>query len=146
MDIQIRAERRIPGLGSRKIREKLKRVLDDLGFRDAELSVVLTGDEPMAVLNKRYLGRDGPTNVLAFPMGPARQASPESGMLGDVVISLDTALRESEKAGEPLERTVDRLLVHGVLHLLDFDHERSPAEARRMRKEENRLLARMEEG
>jgi rRNA maturation RNase YbeY len=117
-----------------------------LGFRDAELSVVLTGDEPMAVLNKRYLGRDGPTNVLAFPMGPARQASPESGMLGDVVISLDTALRESEKAGEPLERTVDRLLVHGVLHLLDFDHERSPAEARRMRKEENRLLARMEEG
>jgi rRNA maturation RNase YbeY len=116
-----------------------------LGFLDAELSILLTGDDPISVLNKRYLGREGPTNVLAFPMGLAQHAPFDAGILGDVVISLDTALRESAKVGEPLERTVDRLLVHGVLHLMDYDHERSPSEARRMRKEEKRLLALMEE-
>lgn len=117
-----------------------------MGFREAELSVLLTGDDPISVLNRRYLGRDGPTNVLAFPMDFIPQAPFEAGMLGDVVISLDTALRESAQSGESLERTVDRLLVHGILHLMGYDHERSPAEARRMRKEEKRVLALMEEG
>ncbi|MEW6664683.1 MAG: rRNA maturation RNase YbeY [Thermodesulfobacteriota bacterium] len=117
-----------------------------MGFRDGELSILLTGDGPISILNKRYLGREGPTNVLAFPMGPARGGPSDAGMMGDVVISLDTALRESAKIGEPLDRTVDRLLVHGILHLLDYDHERSPAEARRMRREESKLLALMEEG
>ena len=116
-----------------------------MGFRDGELSILLTGDDPISILNKRYLGREGPTNVLAFPMGLTRQAPPDAGMMGDVVISLETALREAAKVGEPLGRTVDRLLVHGILHLMEYDHEHSPAEARRMRKEEKRLLALMEE-
>jgi rRNA maturation RNase YbeY len=61
-------------------------------------------------------------------------------MLGDVVISLDTAVSESKELGEPLQRTVDRLLVHGILHLLGYDHEVSPKEALRMNREENRLI------
>ncbi|MBN1103472.1 MAG: rRNA maturation RNase YbeY, partial [Deltaproteobacteria bacterium] len=67
------------------------------------------------------------------------------GILGDVVVSVDTALEESRKTGESLERTLHRLLIHGVLHLLNYDHERSSREARRMRREEERLLALMEE-
>jgi rRNA maturation RNase YbeY len=61
-------------------------------------------------------------------------------MLGDVVISVDTAISESQELGEPLQRTVDRLLIHGILHLLGYGHEGSPKEALRMRREENRLL------
>ena len=94
----------------------------------------------MAQLNDRYLGRKGPTNVLAFPMSDGEDPDDDSVMLGDVVISSDTALRESEELGEPLEYTVDRLLIHGVLHLLDFDHTKSEEEAIRMEKEEKRLM------
>lgn len=67
-------------------------------------------------------------------------------MLGDVVISLDTAARESKEAGESLEETVYRLLIHGILHLLGFDHERSQAEAGAMEKEELRLRQLAQEG
>lgn len=62
-----------------------------------------------------------------------------SPMLGDVVISVDTALKESRDLEEPIKKTINRLLIHGILHLLGFDHERSEAEARRMGEEEIRL-------
>jgi rRNA maturation RNase YbeY len=94
----------------------------------------------MAQLNDRYLGRKGPTNVLAFPMSDGEGPDDNSVMLGDVVISSDTALRESEELGEPLEYTVDRLLIHGILHLLGFDHTQSEEESVRMEKEERRLM------
>jgi len=64
----------------------------------------------------------------------------ESVMLGDVVISVDTALSEADEFGETIEHTIDRLLIHGVLHLMGYDHEGSEAEALRMEKEEKRLL------
>jgi len=65
----------------------------------------------------------------------------ESAMLGDVVISVDTAISESMDLDEPLEHTIDRLIIHGILHLLGYDHEKSKAEAERMEKEEKRLMA-----
>ena len=118
----------------------MKKLFTDLDFRKGELSILFTDDERIAELNCRYLGRRGPTNVLAFPM--ISESSPQllSGMLGDVVISLDTAVSESKELGEPLQRTVERLLVHGILHLLGYDHEVSAKEALRMSREENRLL------
>ena len=110
-----------------------------MGLPDAELSILLTNDAAISELNRRYLGKEGPTNVLAFPMSGGHH--PEGKlMLGDVVVSVETALEESRQAGEPLERTVFRLLVHGLLHLLGHDHEKSRKEAQRMRKEEQRLL------
>jgi probable rRNA maturation factor len=129
------------GVRSRKIKVKLKKALRDLGFHDGELSVLLTDDRRIADLNNRYLGRKGPTNVLAFPMEEGEHARFDTRMLGDVVVSVETALAESRAAGEPLERAVDRLLIHGILHLLHYDHERSPLEARRMRREEKRVLS-----
>lgn len=92
-------------------------------------------------MNDRYLGRKGPTNVLAFPMSGGPEPRVESGMLGDVVISVDTAISESTDLDEPLEHTIDRLIIHGILHLLGYDHEKSETEAERMEKEENRLMA-----
>ena len=141
MEIQIRFQQEIPGLRGREIRRNLMKVLGDLGCDDKELSILFIDDNGIARLNDRYLGRKGPTNVLAFPMVGGQEPEHYSPMLGDVVISGDTALRESEKLGEPLEYTIDRLLIHGVLHLLGFDHTKSPDEAALMEKEEERLMA-----
>jgi probable rRNA maturation factor len=97
-------------------------------------------------MNEHYLGRKGSTNVLAFPMSAGPPPDVESGMLGDVVVSIDTAIHESKKLGEPLEKTIYRLLIHGLLHLLDYDHERSHKEACRMESEQKRLLNLIREG
>ena len=141
MEVQITFQRRIPGLGSRTIKQKLKRLLSDLGFHEGELSVLFTDDRRIAELNQQYLKREGPTNVLAFPMLSGSPPPLPSGMLGDVVVSVDTALSESRELGEPLPHTVYRLVIHGILHLLGHDHEGSPKQALRMRREETRLMA-----
>jgi rRNA maturation RNase YbeY len=111
-----------------------------LGCHNKELSILLTDDNEIAQLNERYLGRKGPTNVLAFPMSNSAEPDYSAAMLGDVVVSVNTALRESKKLGESLEYAVDRLLIHGVLHLMGFDHTKSEEEAVQMEKEEKRLM------
>ena len=107
------------------------------------------------MVETQYLGRKNPTNVLAFPMDglSARDTKAgvsaseiESAMLGDVVISVDTALRESKEFGESVENTIDRLLIHGILHILGYDHEKSAEKARMMEKEERRLMTLIKEG
>lgn len=105
---------------------------------DRELSILFTNDEFIAELNRKYLDREGPTNVLAFPMSEPDDI--DTGMLGDVVISVDTALRESKECGEDLEETIFRLLIHGILHLRGYDHLASSEDEKRMQKEEKRLL------
>jgi rRNA maturation RNase YbeY len=145
MEVQIRFQRKIPGLGSRTIKRKLRRLFEDLDFHEGELSLLFTDDKRIAELNHKYLKRQGPTNVLAFPMLAGSPRHLPSGMLGDVVISVDTAVSESWELGEPLQRTVDRLLIHGILHLLGYDHEGSSKQALRMRREENRLMTLMME-
>jgi len=135
----------------------MKKVLRDLACDDGELSILFTDDRHIAQLNRDFLGRKGPTNVLAFPMsGPPAIANGrqpptrppggtlpmvESGMLGDVVVSVDRAIDESKKLNEPLNETIYRLLIHGILHLLNFDHEGSSEETHRMEKEQDRLLS-----
>jgi rRNA maturation RNase YbeY len=141
MDIQIKVLKRAPGIESQRIRRTLKKVLEGLGFHDAELSILITDDPHIEELNRQYLKRAGPTNVLAFPMSNGDEASAATGMLGDIVVSVDTAAREAAEAGETLEQNVYRLLVHGLLHLLGYDHECGPENARRMGAEERRLSA-----
>jgi probable rRNA maturation factor len=124
-----------------RIKRRIGRILRDLGYPKAELSLLFTDDTGITELNRRYLKRHGPTNVLAFPMTDGAQAELETSMLGDIVISLDAAQRDAQAWGESLEGTVDRLLIHGLLHLLGYDHEESEPEAQRMDKETERLLA-----
>jgi rRNA maturation RNase YbeY len=100
----------------------------------------------MAQLNRRFLRREGPTNVLAFPMADGHASDEDFGMLGDIVLSVDRAVQESKELDEPLEETVYRLLLHGLLHLCGYDHEKSPGEAKRMEREQGRLLSLMKEG
>jgi rRNA maturation RNase YbeY len=117
-----------------------------LGCHDGELSVLFTDDQHMAQLNRRFLSKEGPTNVLAFPMSNGHTLKNDFGMLGDIVLSVDRAVQEAKELDEPLEETIYRLLLHGLLHLLGYDHEKSPREARRMEKEQARLLTFMKEG
>lgn len=140
MEVQIHFHKETSWLRRQTIRQRLQRVLEDLGQHESEVSLLFTDDDQMAQLNERYLGRKGPTNVMAFPMRDGLEPAAGTSMLGDVVISIDTALRESEELQEDPEHTVDRLLIHGLLHLLGFDHEGSPTEAKRMQREEERLL------
>jgi len=124
----------------------VRKALEDLACDEGELSILFTDDGHIADLNRRYLGRKGPTNVLAFPMSEDLVSDVPSGMLGDVVISIDKAVQESEESGEVLDETIYRLLIHGILHLLGYDHERSPEEEEIMQKKERRLLALIKEG
>lgn len=106
---------------------------------EAELDVSLVGDREMQVLNRDYRGKDRPTDVLAFAMREG-DAVPQAGdILGDVVISLDTAARQASERGIGVADEVRTLLIHGVLHLLGYDHEVSANESRRMKAKERWL-------
>jgi probable rRNA maturation factor len=113
------------------------------------VSVTFVGDRAMRTLNRRHRGIDAPTDVLSFPLHePAafvrsgatrpRRAGTGELMLGDIVISLDTAQRQAAAYDARLPRELERLLIHGVLHLCGHDHLVA-GERRRMEREERRL-------
>jgi probable rRNA maturation factor len=123
------------------------------GLPDCELSLTLTSDASMRTLNRDYRNQDRATDVLSFSQMEERGSAPPDpraiantlGMpLGDIVISIETALAQSrEYEITPAER-LRGLLIHGFLHLLGYDHERSPAEARKMFARERELAAIMQ--
>jgi probable rRNA maturation factor len=110
-----------------------------LGSTDAELSITLTGDREIAELAGRFGRARRPTDVLAFALAEGRGAEHRGDCLGDVVISLETAERQSRRARRPLDAELRDLLIHGVLHLLGLDHETGRADARIMRALEEHL-------
>jgi probable rRNA maturation factor len=96
------------------------------GFEECEISLVLTDDETIRKLNHEYRSKDSATDVLSFPLDEDPEDS--GGMLGDVVISMDTARAQAFEAAIRIEREVAFLFIHGLLHLLGFDHELGPEE------------------
>lgn len=127
-------------------------LLAELRFDHAELSIVLTTDEKIRELNRAYRGKDVATDVLSFPQsdgdahdrrGGAAGAKRPPLLLGDIVISLETAERQAHAAAIGAAARLRTLLIHGLLHLLGYDHERSPAEARRQFARERALAARL---
>lgn len=113
-------------------------LLAALGCPEAELSVALVAEEAMAELNGRFRGRQGATDVLSFSLLEGEGAEHRGALLGDVVLCVPVARRQAAEQGHPLDAELLRLLVHGVLHLLGYDHERDD-EARVMEAEETRL-------
>lgn len=112
------------------------------GVRAAELSIVITDDEAVRQLNRAYAGEDEATDVLSFSLQEGEAFPSPDGLLrlGEVVISLPTARRQAEAACRPLLEEVAHLLVHGILHLLGYDHA-LPQEEERMRERERTILA-----
>jgi rRNA maturation RNase YbeY len=126
--------------------ELAHRVLSAAGEAQSELSLELIGDRRMQRLNRDYRNRDHTTDVLAFS---TREASVPKGLscptslLGDVVISLPTAIRQARSAHRSVDEELAILLVHGVLHLCGYDHERNVREAERMSRREQVVLRRI---
>jgi probable rRNA maturation factor len=134
-----------PSLRRAEIERRLRRMMATLKLDDAELSVLLTGDDQIRELNRVYRKKDRPTDVLAFPMneGRAPRASrrgPGPRLLGDVVVSVPTARHQAKQTGRAAVEEVTMLLAHGLLHLLGWDHA-TAAQDRAMRSQTDRLCA-----
>ncbi len=117
-------------------------MLRALSIETAELSVLLTDDTAIRSLNQHYRRHDAPTDVLAFPLEDAdtsHRAAPSTRVLGDIVISIDTAKRQAGELGHLLHQEIMWLLAHGLLHLLGYDHE-TTADRRRMDEMTERLV------
>lgn len=128
------------------IRKVAERVLSDLGAEGSELSVSIVGDRSIRRINREYLQKDRPTNVISFSLQEGEFGGVNPDALGDVVISADTAAREAIEAGISFEERLFFLLMHGILHLTGYDHERSgDAEAKRMEAKEQELFAMMKQ-
>lgn len=130
------------GVDTRKLKSVAKQLLREVDEEGSALSVSLVGDREIAQLNREHRGKDKPTDVLSFPLYEAGEATPGEGerLLGDVVISVDTARRQAADYDAPLQNEVYRLLIHGILHVLGHDHEQAEERAA-MEAEERRLAS-----
>lgn len=146
--IHYRNDVRNSGVSEVRVKATVRKLLRALEEWDAELSLLLVDDAEMRRLNKKHRMTDKPTDVLSFPF---RACHPERSermrakskdrhrqMLGDIVISVETARRQAKAYDAPLYRELERLLIHGLLHLLGHDHHET-GERRRMEAEERRL-------
>ena len=138
MTVHVSGRRGLPLLDRARLRRRALRLLRALDLMDAELSIRLVDDAEIAAHNARYRGREGPTDVLSFSLVEGPHAERRGALLGDVVISLETASRQARRNRRSLESEVLRLVIHGALHLIGHDHVRAK-EARTMRAEERRL-------
>ena len=138
------------GLDTRACANVLERLLAQIGESGASVSLTFVRDADMRELNRAHRGKDAPTDVLSFPLYPP-EAFDRGGatrpllgditaerMLGDIVVSVDTARRQAAEYDAPLVREVERLLIHAVLHLAGHDHAEA-GERTAMEAEERRL-------
>ena len=128
LQVRPHARRLLSGTSRRRMRRRAEALLGALGSADAELSILVTDDNEIRELNRRYRRLDRATDVLSFPM--------DGRILGDVVLSAETAAR---RAPRHPEREMTFYLVHGLLHLCGYDHSRAD-ERRRMRARERELM------
>ena len=128
------AGRRVP---SRSLQKIAQAILDAMGRTEAELSLALIGNAEMRRLNATYRKKDYPTDVLSFPIegGPPGVGA----LLGDVIISVDKAREQALERGCTEAEEIVALLIHGIVHLLGYDHERSAKDARAMKRQENKI-------
>ena len=128
MRIQIENRQHQHKILKRSLRKIAQKILDVSGYPDAELSILILDNSGIQEVNRQYLHRNRPTNVISFAMQEGEGAGLLPLVLGDVVISAERAATDAAEAGIPFEHELWFLLVHGVLHLLGYDHERGSAE------------------
>ena len=123
------------------MKQKAQVILNALECPDGELSILIVDDSQIAVINQEYLKRSGPTNVIAFPMREGEYANITPTLLGDIVISAETARYEGEISEIGLDARFFQLMIHGILHLFGYDHEKTDQEALQMEEKSNGLFA-----
>jgi len=114
--------------------------LADLALPDAELSILLVDDAQIRELNRQYLQKDRPTNILAFPMRKGEYTTLHPHLLGDLVISVETAQRQCKRFGLHPTQMIILLMVHGILHLIGYEHEGSKKGAHEMALKQKELF------
>jgi probable rRNA maturation factor len=127
------------GVPGASVARGARAMLTAIEMGDHELSVVLTDDDRMKLLNRTYRKKDKPTDVLAFSQREGKLGDRAGRLLGDVVVSVPTARRQSQGTSRDVFAEVLWLVAHGLLHLVGWDHD-TPARDRRMRKETARLF------
>jgi probable rRNA maturation factor len=133
--VHVTCEHRPAARAVGRLRARASAFLRALGRQDAELSILVVGDRRIRTLNREWRGKDAATDVLSFPLSDP----PGIGsVLGDVVVSFQTAVRRARAEGRSTPKELERYLAHGILHLLGYDHER-PEDARRMAEKEEAL-------
>lgn len=141
MEVLIENRQKRHNLSNKSIQKTAKRILNALDCPDAQLSILIVDDAQIAELNQTYLNHAGPTNVISFPMREGDFADITPELLGDVVISADTAHREAMDAGMEFVQRFNALLIHGILHLIGYDHVNSAEEAAIMEAKTEELIA-----
>jgi len=117
-----------------RLKKRILKVLKALKIKNGELSILFTGNSEIKKLNKKFRNRDKATDVLSFPSGDT------DGFLGDIAISLPIAKRQAKAIGNSFEREVLFLILHGLLHLVGYDHEQTVREADKMIAMEKKLM------
>jgi probable rRNA maturation factor len=138
MAFQIINRQRKIRLDTRFLRKVGETTLAKMGVEGVECGLLLVGDRTIARLNEQYRGIPGSTDVLSFPMREGLFGALSPSLLGDVVISAETADRQARAAGRSLREELAALLIHGILHLLGYDHQ-TPSDARKMKRLEGLL-------
>ena len=141
MNLHIQNNQRKIKIDRRKIRGTIFKILKILDCADKEISLSFVDDEKIKQLNKQYLGRDKATNVLSFSLQEGECGNINPQILGDVVISVETAQKDAVKGKLNIEQEIDFLLIHGILHLLGYNHENTTKkETNKMRQKEKELF------
>ncbi len=142
-DLTIQAQAAGFPLNRQKIQRLTNWLLGQCGVKDYTVSLLLTDDEEICQLNAQYRNKNQPTNVLSFPFGEGADANIAAlpfKELGDIIISVETAQREAIDYKQSLHERLSWLIIHGMLHLLGYDHERSEKDEKVMFDKENELL------
>lgn len=141
MKIQIENQQKRIKIGKRKIRVKVTKLLKMMDCVNKEISITFVDDDTIQCINKQYLSKDRPTNVISFSLQEGEFGDINPEILGDVVISVDTAQHDAEKGNLSFDEEILFLIIHGLLHLLGYNHENtSRAKALRMKQKEKQLF------
>jgi len=106
-----------------RVKRSLEQILTILDSKNKEISLLFVNDEQIRIINRDYMGRDYPTNVISFSMSEGEFGEINPDILGDIVISAETAMRDSCEANISFEDELDFLMIHGLLHLVGYNHE-----------------------
>lgn len=119
-------------LDLRRIRRSLREIKKTLGCLQQEISLLFVDDEGIREINRQYLNRDYPTNVISFALQEGAFGHLNSLLLGDIVVSVERALQDAHAGDVSFDDAMDYFLIHGLLHLLGYDHE-GPDECRALK-------------
>ena len=144
MKVYIKNQQRLIRVNQQRIRSLLRKALRLLGLRRAELSILFVNDRRMRILNRQHRGIDRTTDVLSFPQiahsSQLSALSLQQFVLGDIVINLHKAKKQAAEYGLTLDEELKKLLIHGLVHLLGYNHEKSRQHENKMEKKEKELL------